>query len=175
MPAPQAKALQEALEGVEKSDDQVRILKDFLAKFGRSKPAVGDEARQLLRLAMEKVGRDSSIPATIEVAAHHIIPIKLFEDPLIGARLHGWGIDLNGSVNGVLLPLDHYPGRTAALHRGNHLGKQVTSEGLVLPSYTEHVRRRLQFVQSGEKAIEVITEIRQQLLFDPDFKLYNER
>jgi hypothetical protein len=175
LPAPQAKALQEALEGVEKSDDQVRILRDFLAKFGRSKPAVGDEARQLLRLAMEKVGRDSSIPATIEVAAHHIIPIKLFDDPLIGARLHGWGIDLNGSVNGVLLPVEDYAGRTAALHRGNHLGKLVTSEGLILPSYTEQVRRRLQFVQSRERAIEVIAEIRQQLLFDPDFKLYNER
>jgi RHS repeat-associated protein len=121
-----------------------------LAKAPTSGPspplATGNAAREILRNNL------GSNPYPVPAQAHHIFPVKEFNTPL-GQRLHGFGIDLNGSDNGVLLPTTDYPGRKASIHRG--------SSG---PDYVKDVIDRLNRAKSRKAALEVLQDIKQELL-----------
>lgn len=84
--------------------------------------------------------------------AHHIFGVADFDTPL-GRRLQAWGIDLNGTDNGVWLPRDHYPGRTASLHRGRTGG-----------DYIQEVNRRLGEATNASEARTILGGIRDDLL-----------
>ncbi|MFM8584572.1 MAG: AHH domain-containing protein, partial [Planctomycetaceae bacterium] len=108
--------------------------------------ATGARARQLL---VERLG-SHSFP--VDAEAHHLFGVELF-DSQIGRRLHRWGIDLNGPEYGVYLPRFDYPGRVASLHRGRTGG-----------AYREEVVRRLSAAKSKAQALEILDDIRDDLL-----------
>jgi hypothetical protein len=87
-----------------------------------------------------------------EVNTHHILPVSEFNTKL-AQKLRGWGIDLNGAANGVLLPTSDYAGRVASIHRGGHL-----------EAYAQEVRRLLGAARSRDDALSILSRIRDRLL-----------
>jgi hypothetical protein len=112
----------------------------------RFQPNVGTHGRDWLR---EGFGAN---PYPVDAEAHHILSANLFDTPL-GQRLQGWGIDLNSSVNGVLLPRQDYVGRVATLHRGRTSG-----------AYNQAVVTRLEAATTRERALEILAELKDDLL-----------
>jgi len=108
--------------------------------------ARGTRAREVLAASLGK----HSFP--VDAQAHHIFGVELF-DTQIGQKLRRWGIDLNGSSNGVYLPKYDYPGRTASLHRGR-----------TAKAYNDDVLERLGAARSRAQALDVLSEIREDLL-----------
>ena len=112
----------------------------------------GTRARKLLA---ESLGAN---PYKVQAEAHHIFGVELFSTPL-GQRLHNWGVNLNGAENGVWLPKYDFPGRVnsagigPSLHRGRSAG-----------AYIDEVMERLGDARSKDTAIEILSEIRQDLL-----------
>jgi hypothetical protein len=82
-------------------------------------------------------------------------------------------VDLNGVDNGVWLPTEHFKGRVAALHRGNHHGALMAADGTLLPSYLDEVRRRFNGVKNRDEALAVLNKLREDLLNGTQ-KLYRE-
>jgi hypothetical protein len=101
--------------------------------------------------------------------------VQLFDTPL-GQRLHDMGIDLNGMQNGVWLPDQDFPGRQAARHRGNHTYEIAAADGTLLSSYVDEVRDRFRGVTERKKALEILQQLRDDLLQSTrsGLKLYNE-
>src|SRR5205085_726114 len=91
-------------------------------------------------------------PYPVPAAAHHIFGVEFFNTPL-GRRLHGWGIDLNGRNNGVMLPTRQFPGNTATIHRGR-----------TGSAYNAEVVRRLDRARSKEEALHVLAGLKQEML-----------
>ena len=88
----------------------------------------------------------------VDAEVHHLFGVKLFDTPL-GKRLQAWGIDLNGAENGAYLPKYDYDGRVASLHRGRSVG-----------AYTTEVVRRREAAKNRNQAVEILDEIRDDLL-----------
>ena len=132
------------------------------AAFRRGAPvvneAIGASVRSLRHGTSTKIRRALG-PATtfggaddpVKAAAHHIIPVHLFE--VFGPKLKAAGIEMNSALNGVYLPTKDYLGRTAALHTGTH-----TNE------YYEHIRRSLRRLDDPEAIRDFIGKTREELL-----------
>ncbi|MBL8820588.1 MAG: AHH domain-containing protein [Planctomyces sp.] len=108
--------------------------------------ARGTKAREVL------AGNLGKHTFPVDAQAHHLFGVELFDTPL-GKKLQGWGIDLNGAANGVYLPKYDYAGRVASLHRGRTAG-----------AYTDEVVRRLGAAKNRGQALEILDEIRDDLL-----------
>jgi hypothetical protein len=171
LPAAETRALGKSLEGITDAAAQVKILREFLESRGLTKLVTNRaQASSLLATLMKDVPVKFAIPAgeKVRLAAHHIFPVQLFDSPL-GRKLHDLDIDLNGIDNGVWLPFDDFTGRTSSWHRGNHTGKLFAADGTLKESYLQTVRNRFRNLDlnsdgARERALELIDEIRQELL-----------
>jgi hypothetical protein len=161
LPAADVRSLNKALEAATDAATEARIFKTFIKSQGLDQlvkdPAL---ARRLLSKLMKEAPRNG-IPAKIRVAAHHIVPVELFNDPQIGTLLHRIGVDLNGLDNGVLLPVRHYANRRVALHTGSHLARY---RELVRRRIVEGQLHRLNPKAARLRALEIIDGIRNDLL-----------
>jgi hypothetical protein len=156
-----ANDLARVLKSSNNLDEIEDAVKTFLKRNGLDGPIVGDKARTLLRAAMKDVPRNANIPARIITQAHHIVPIKLFDNSEVGVLLHELGIDLNSADNGVWLPYYDYPGRTAALHRGDNLASYNLE---VIERFKKARLRTLGRDEARRVALGIIEGLREDLL-----------
>ena len=85
-------------------------------------------------------------------AAHHIIAGNDVRAAGLRNMLEKYGIDINSAENGVFLPTEKEVSE-ASYHRSLHTN-----------AYYENVEKAFQGVSSKEEAIEVLQDIREQLL-----------
>jgi A nuclease family of the HNH/ENDO VII superfamily with conserved AHH len=84
--------------------------------------------------------------------AHHIFPLELFNTPL-GKDLCNLGINLlDGAENGIWLPSQDYPNRTATLHRGSNS-----------QAYKDTVTTELAAAKTRPQAVQILTKLKSQL------------
>ncbi|MGD9722012.1 MAG: AHH domain-containing protein [Pirellulales bacterium] len=110
------------------------------------------ESTRKLARNMEKAG----IKRPPNTAAHHIVPAALDKFPSAGkarAILAKFGIDLQNAANGVYLPSKFDNAVKAAYHGTLH-----TKE------YFDEVYARLRVAKSAEEALDILNEIRRDLL-----------
>jgi hypothetical protein len=128
---------------VKQLDDATEAVAEAALELQRKRSVL----RQLL---LDHAGGVEPYPVVSQ--AHHIFPVDWFGDEL-GSRLRNWGVDLNGTENGVLLPKFHYHNRRAAIHRGGNSD-----------AYLTEVRAALSEATDRDSALSLIEELRQRLL-----------